>query len=1129
MKVRSLITVSAALAAVVTLALAVTLWRSAAASQDAEAGQYRALVAAREMSSLLVLTQAYARSRSEQDAKAWRDRQRELASQLQQGAAADGANPRADLLAAVDRLRDDFEQLAADGQGPSLTALLTETRSLADGIFLAARQKREASNEAARRFRQTTVAAVAALAGLLIGQGVLVASRLLRPLRRLEDMTDAIARGDLSRSGVRRGDDEIGQLARRFDSMADALAARDVALRQQIEQREASERRIRAIADNIPGLVAYVGSDQRYRFTNARYGALTGQDPAACLGQTMQEMLGDAPYAELRRHVEAALRGENVRFEQQSADGQYSLVEYIPNVLPDGSIDGFHSLVLDITARRQAEVAQARNEARVRGILRNAPDAFIATDEAGRITEWNAQAERTFGWSRDEALMRTLSSLIQADSSQVSVVQPFASRLELMAVHKDGRRIPVELSVASVPEGDGFSTIAFLHDISPRRAREIELRQSQMSLALTGRLAGVGGWRLDLETSAMSWTDTVREIHEVPDDYLPTLAAALDFIAPEAQGSVVACLEDGVRTGKRWQIEVPLVTARGRRCWVSLVADTEHDAEGRPVGVVGALQDITERKNLELRLKTQEAFIRDITDHLPIRIGYLDRGGRYQFVNEAHCRRYGLAREDILGRTRAELIGEQRTVPYRLAALAGQAQRFEFDEVIGGQVRHIESQLMPDVDEHGEVRGLFTTGIDITERKVAERGLRELTEIFDNTPDFVVQSDRLGQVTYMNPAARAAVGLALEQDVGAHRFDEFYTPQACQRLVEEARPYARDHGVWLGESQVVLDDGQVVPVSHLVIAHRDDEGRVSRYSSVMRDISREVETRELLHRQALMLSSVAEAIPAVVSAVGPDETYRFVNSAFERWRDRPRADILGLRIRDVLGGQEYSASEAAVRRALRGETVTFERDSLSGDGLQNQQVTYVPLLLPSGDVDGFVAVAQDITAQKREELRLLRLSERDALTGVLNRQGLETYLSQRHDKHDEGLALLYIDLDRFKPVNDTHGHPTGDALLKSFAERLKKLVRPTDLVARLGGDEFAIVLPGIRSEDNAEAVAEKVVAAAATPFRIGPLQLHIGASVGVALASGDGWDGLVHRADAAVYRAKALGRGQWAA
>jgi len=1006
MKVRTLLTLSAVLGVAVTLALAAMLWRGASSSEEAEAGQQRALAAAREMASLLSLTQAYARSRSEQDAGAWRARQQDLTALLQQAAVGDPAQ-RAQWLATLDRLDAGLALLAAESPEPPVNALLTETRSLADGIFQAAREKRLASNDAARRFRQTTVVAVAVLAGLLVAQGMLVAAKLLRPLRRLEGMTDAIARGDLRPSAAEGGDDEIAQLARRFNVMAEALAARDVALRQQIEQRQRSEQRLRSI-------------------------------------------------------------------------------------------------------------------------LTNAPDAFIATDDAGLITEWNVQAERTFGWTRDEALQQTMSSLIRSDSTRVSAVHAVASRLEATAVHRDGRLIPVALSVASVPEGDGVATIAFLQDISVRQAQEAALRESQAALAITGRLAGVGGWRLDLDTSLIHWTETVREIHEVADDHAPTLLSALDFIERDAQPSLIACLEEGVRSGQRWHVEVPLRSAQGRRRWVRIVGDTEYGANGTPARVVGAMQDITDRKNLELRLQAQESFIRSITDHLPIRIGYLDRGGRYGFVNEAHCRRYGLSRDEILGRTREELTGQSHTVPHRLAALAGQAQRFEAEEVINGQLRYIESQLMPDLDELGEVRGLFTTGVDITERKIAERALRELTDIFDNTPDFVVQTDARERVTYMNPAARAALVFDADQDVGSHALREHYTPASSRRLQEEAAPYARAHGVWLGESEVVLAGGRVVPVSHMVIAHREEGGRVSRYSSVMRDISQEVRARELIHRQTLTLSSVAEAIPAVVSAVAPDETYRFVNSAFERWRGRPRDEILGRRIRDVLGEAEYAASAAAIRRVLQGETVTFERDSNAGDSLRNQQVTYVPLLLPSGEIDGFVGVAQDVTAQKQEELRLLQLSERDALTGVLNRQGLQTYLAQRHDKHDEGLALLYVDLDLFKPVNDTHGHPIGDALLKSFAERLRTLVRPTDVVARLGGDEFAIVLPGIRSGGNAEAVADKVVAAAAAPFRIGHLELRIGASVGVALAAGDGWDGLVSRADAAVYRAKAQGRGQWA-
>ena len=131
--------------------------------------------------------------------------------------------------------------------------------------------------------------------------------------------------------------------------------------------------------------------------------------------------------------------------------------------------------------------------------------------------------------------------------------------------------------------------------------------------------------------------------------------------------------------------------------------------------------------------------------------------------------------------------------------------------------------------------------------------------------------------------------------------------------------------------------------------------------------------------------------------------------------------------------------------------------------------------------------------------------------------------------------MLYIDLDHFKPVNDQHGHGVGDQVLQRFAERMRKIVRPTDCVARLGGDEFAIVLLGVNDRKIARAVAEKVIAAANKPFAVGELQITIGVSVGVAFAvsakpgasGASGWADLVARADANLYKAKAAGRGRY--
>ena len=176
-------------------------------------------------------------------------------------------------------------------------------------------------------------------------------------------------------------------------------------------------------------------------------------------------------------------------------------------------------------------------------------------------------------------------------------------------------------------------------------------------------------------------------------------------------------------------------------------------------------------------------------------------------------------------------------------------------------------------------------------------------------------------------------------------------------------------------------------------------------------------------------------------------------------------------------------------------------------------------------------MAQDVTQHHDETHRLLQLSQRDALTGLLNRPGLEEWLAARdHDVRAGTVALLYVDLDRFKPVNDTFGHLAGDRVLREIARRLQELVRPADAVARIGGDEFALALSGVRERAHAQAVAEKVIAAATEPIEIDALTIRVGASVGIAwhVAHDGGAQGLLSHADGMLYQAKAQGRGTFA-
>lgn len=179
---------------------------------------------------------------------------------------------------------------------------------------------------------------------------------------------------------------------------------------------------------------------------------------------------------------------------------------------------------------------------------------------------------------------------------------------------------------------------------------------------------------------------------------------------------------------------------------------------------------------------------------------------------------------------------------------------------------------------------------------------------------------------------------------------------------------------------------------------------------------------------------------------------------------------------------------------------------------------------------GCVAVHEDVTEKRRADQRIAKLARVDTLTDVANRLGFREALAAcfRNMREGEQLALLWLDLDRFKEVNDTHGHPIGDALLKAFAERLGRCIRRGDHIARLGGDEFAILQSGCASQAEAEALARRLVLEAGRPFVIDGHRLEIGASIGIALAPlhGSDPDELLQNADIALYRAKAEGRGR---
>lgn len=414
----------------------------------------------------------------------------------------------------------------------------------------------------------------------------------------------------------------------------------------------------------------------------------------------------------------------------------------------------------------------------------------------------------------------------------------------------------------------------------------------------------------------------------------------------------------------------------------------------------------------------------------------------------------------------------------------------------------------------------------------------QMRRLYERTPAMLHSIDEDGRIVTVSDRWLERMGYTREQVLGRPSTD-FLAAPSRQYAKSVVLPRLFKTGVCDDvEFQMVTRHGEIIDAVVSASLERAGDGTLIRSLAITTDLTlrRQAEKadREAQHElavQSVTLRSVTEAIPDMVTVLSADGKYRFANGAFQTWCGKSMSDILGRKDIEVLGDAEFQRRCHRAAQSATGERVEFELDYPSCDGTTYLGVRHIPLRLQSGEVDGLVVVARDITKQKQEERRLVSLSRLDPLTGVLNRAGMDHFLEQQWQSGTQlSIGLLYIDLDHFKPVNDRFGHAAGDQVLRAFAKRLVQLVRPTDAVARHGGDEFVVALQGISSHVDAQMVAEKVLGAARAPFNVGNTLIQVGASVGIATAAlGDfDWHELVDRADANLMHAKRAGRGQHA-
>ena len=303
------------------------------------------------------------------------------------------------------------------------------------------------------------------------------------------------------------------------------------------------------------------------------------------------------------------------------------------------------------------------------------------------------------------------------------------------------------------------------------------------------------------------------------------------------------------------------------------------------------------------------------------------------------------------------------------------------------------------------------------------------------------------------------------------------------------------------------------------------------FVTIYLDITQRKRAEDALRESAREMRLFADNVPDMTASFDNNLRLLFVNKRYVEFFGKGNDNLLGKHLREVVGEHAFGEIEGYFQQALQGHPVTYQRAGrLPNNEMGYLQIKLMPNIKEDGSVLGCFAVTTDITEHKQVEERIQRVAHHDSLTGLPNRLLFNDRLEQaiamaKRDSRQFG--LLYLDLDKFKPVNDTLGHAAGDELLRAVADRIRRQVRESDTVARIGGDEFAVILPRIVRPEEMQGVTNKVVASISDPFQLnGHKQaVSIGVSIGIAIYPADGReaDSLIKAADTAMYRVKHAG------
>lgn len=819
------------------------------------------------------------------------------------------------------------------------------------------------------------------------------------------------------------------------------------------------------------------------------------------------------------------------------------LMQIDPYINASNQVAGAVLAFSDISELLAAEQEKQTLERRFSKVWDSCLEGLVVVQSQGLIDMVNPAFAEMFGYQEQELIGQPIEVLVpdQYRIPHVKMREDFVANPEpgkmvhmrdILGRHRSGKEFYLEVSLSLMEMNGEQFALAAVSNITSRKTAEIALRQSEEQLRLSLDASHAGTWRWKVTTNENIWSDNLWSLYGISDrSIIPSFESWLDSIAPHdrdrAKNTVLMASSQSEEFEIEWQVNLPpedsprWLMARGRPVFAS---------DGRVDYYHGLVLDITQRRRAEEEVKKYVSVFQNagwgmvVVDPLSEKITH---------VNDAYAQMHGFETVELLGKplidTYAPSVRDHIPEQVRQTNLKGH----HIFESMHLRKDGSEFPVLIDVtvykDSNGNIIFRAATVEDITERKATEATLKMWGNAFEQAEfALAIGNPKTNHLVSVNPFFARQRGFTQEELVGRPVLSLFPPDRTDEVKTTIQQLDMNGHSIF--ESEHLRKDGSRFPVLLDITVTKSRDGQPQTRLAYAQDISERKRAEAELRLAASVFANTHEGV-----LVCDAKTIIIdVNPSFSRITGYLREEVIG-KTPSLLASEKQSSDfyaemyDSLTKRDFwRGEIWNRRKNG----ELYAEMLSISVVRDSGGQLSHYIGVFSDISQLKAHQEELDKIAHFDPLTGVPNRRLLTYRLDQSlaHARRtDTPLAVCYLDLDFFKPINDQHGHAIGDHLLIAIAERLKAILRAEDTLARLGGDEFILLLSDLIEQEEIYRILDRILEEVHQPVLIKDTVLQVSASIGVSVFPSDDSDAdtLIRHADQAMYRAKQKGKNRY--